>query len=387
MTRNRVRQLGFWVLALILLLLSSCAEEDLTPPAPEQSIKIDPNPDEINAGWTLVTPQSLLIVGQGDSTVTDLEPGDYSLSWGEVTGWIRPDPATLENNLAANGSLTFTGTYTEDLQIPPLGMIPLNPGNFLMGSPAGELGSSDEERPQHQVTLSSQFGALQPFEIAATEVTQYLWRAVMGGNNPSWFAPCDDCPVERVSFYDILRFCNELSARQGLPKAYRETQWGWIWDPDSTGYRLPTEAEWEFACRAGSQTALSNGEVGGVACWRDPTLDQMGWFCGNAGGETHPVAGKTPNAWGLYDMHGNVWEWVWDLYGPYSSAAEENPTGPAQGSFQVIRGGSWLYGIRRCRSAYRYRASPGSVSSDLGFRIARFLTDGGTQPQGQEVGP
>jgi len=153
-----------------------------------------------------------------------------------------------------------------------------------------------------------------------------------------------------------------------------------IWNPTADGYRLPTEAEWEYACRAGATTALANGDLIAVACNADPNLTSLGWYCGNTTGTTSAAGQKAANAYGLFDMNGNVWEWVWDWYGAYTAASANNPTGPDTGLFKVIRGGGWLYGAQRCRSAHRRPAAPGSVSSDLGFRIVRNDTISTTAP-------
>ncbi|MBI9087566.1 MAG: SUMF1/EgtB/PvdO family nonheme iron enzyme, partial [Desulfobacterales bacterium] len=240
------------------------------------------------------------------------------------------------------------------------------PGTFTLGSPTDELGRSSNET-QHQVTLTN------GFYLMTTEVTQGQWRAVMG-TSPSYFSNCgDDCPVEYVSWNDCKAFITALNALEGTDK-----------------YRLPTEAEWEYAARAGSTTALANGGITVTDGSYDPNLDAMGWYgynscvsytgCYNTGGSwsgcgcagTHPVGGKQPNAWGLYDMHGNVWEWCEDWYGEtYPSGSVTNPTGPATGSYRVPRGGSWLYYAQYCRSAYRYNYTPTGRYGNIGLRLAR----------------
>jgi len=187
-----------------------------------------------------------------------------------------------------------------------------------------------------------------------TEVTQGQWKMVMG-ENPSYFKDCgDDCPVEQVSWDDCQEFITKLNQMEGTTK-----------------YRLPTEAEWEYAARAGSETAFANGVITETGCGHEPNLDQMGWYCGNSGNTTHPVAQKLPNAWGLYDMHGNVWEWCQDWYGSYPSISVLDPQGPDSGSRRVIRGGSWDFYARYCRSADRDFNWPDDSSSFIGFRLAR----------------
>jgi formylglycine-generating enzyme required for sulfatase activity len=219
-------------------------------------------------------------------------------------------------------------------------------GTFTMGSPDTEPGRFSDET-QHPVTLTKDFF------IMTTEVTQKQWRDVMG-NNPSSFISCgDNCPVENVSWNDTDRFIARMNRRgEGT-------------------YRLPTEAEWEYAVRAGSTTAFYIGGVTNLYCNpTDPNLNLIGWYCGNSAQKNHPVAQKQPNAWGLYDMSGNVYEWCQDWYGTYPISATD-PTGPTSGSNRVFRGGSWDYLAVGCRSAYRNKATPDYWDITLGFRLVR----------------
>ena len=222
----------------------------------------------------------------------------------------------------------------------------IKPGTFMMGSPSNEPGRV-RKKPQHKVTLTK------GFYMQTTEVTQGQWKAVMG-NNPSNFKNCgDDCPVEQVSWNDAQGFIRKLNQKEGSDK-----------------YRLPTEAEWEYAARAGSRTAFANGGISELECGHDLNLDAMGWYCGNSNKRTHPVAQKQPNAWGLYDMHGNVWEWCQDWYGKnYSFSSVIDPTGPSSGSDRLLRGGSWGNRAKGCRSALRYWYEPGFRVNALGFRL------------------
>ncbi|MBC8393272.1 MAG: formylglycine-generating enzyme family protein [Deltaproteobacteria bacterium] len=225
----------------------------------------------------------------------------------------------------------------------------IQPGTFIMGSPTNEPGRDNDEK-QHRVNLTK------GFYMQTTEVTQGQWKEVMG-SNPSHFKNCGvDCPIEKVSWSDVQQFINKLNQREG-----------------SGTYRLPTEAEWEYAARAGSKTAFANGDISGTVCGYDSNLDAMGWYCGNANNKTHPVAQKQPNAWGLYDMHGNVWEWCQDWFGAYPSGSVTDPTGPSGGSFRVLRGGSWDHDARCCRSAFRGRGNPGRRDDYLGFRLLRHF--------------
>ncbi len=229
-----------------------------------------------------------------------------------------------------------------------LGMsfIYIPPGSFMMGSPEHEPGRNSDET-QHEVTLTK------AFYIQTTPVTQGQWKALMGNNPSSFINRGDDCPVEQVSWRDCQEFIKRLSALgEGT-------------------YRLPTEAEWEYACRAGSPEAFVNGEIVSLFCDFDPNLDLMGWYCGNSDRHTHPVAQKHPNAWGLYDMHGNVLEWCQDWYGDYPLSTEPDPLGPKSGSGRVIRGGSWFSSAKNCRAAFRFISPPNSRSPLLGFRLVR----------------
>jgi len=246
-------------------------------------------------------------------------------------------------------------------------------GTFMMGSPEDELGHRSDE-VLHRVTLT------RDYLMGIFPVTQRQWELVTG-NNPSWHwrpgmrnKPSGSgnigpgAPVECVSYDDICgrdrpwpangdvaadSFLGRLRAKTGL-----------------AGFDLPTEAQWEYACRAGSTTALNNGK--NLTCTHGlcPNLDEVGWFDKNSGSTTCAVGVKRPNAWGLYDMHGNVWEWCRDFYDkPYGGDATD-PAGPVSGSERVCRGGSWYYDARGCRSASRINYYPGGRSLNLGFRLA-----------------
>jgi formylglycine-generating enzyme required for sulfatase activity len=210
-------------------------------------------------------------------------------------------------------------------------------GEFQMGS--NDAQAFDDEKPVHTVRLTK------AFYLGKYEVTQAQWEAVMG-NNPSSFKGDTALPVESVSWRDAQEFISRLNTRE------RGTAF----------YRLPTEAEWEYAARAGSTTAYSFGN-------NASDLGRYAWHSENAGGKTHPVGQLQPNAWGLYDMHGNVWEWVQDWHGTYSSGTAVDPAGPASGSNRVNRGGGWYYDARDCRSANRYDGAPGFRNGYLGVRL------------------
>ena len=212
-------------------------------------------------------------------------------------------------------------------------MIAVKGGTFQMGSDDGY----EWEKPVHQVTLSDYY-------IGETEVTQELWSAVMG-SNPSRFSGNMQCPVEMVSWNDCQTFISKLNELTGAT------------------FRLPTEAQWEFAARGGnnSQGYIYSGSN---------TIDDVAWYTSNSSSTTHPVKTKAPNELGIYDMSGNVLEWCSDWYGSYSSAAQTDPTGPSTGSSRVRRGGSWGHNAAHCRVVYRSNYAPTCGVSDLGLRLA-----------------
>ncbi|MDR3172070.1 MAG: formylglycine-generating enzyme family protein [Treponema sp.] len=235
-------------------------------------------------------------------------------------------------------------------------------GTFMMGSPTPEA-SRDSDEVQHQVTVSG-------FFMGKYEVTQKEYQAVMG-TNPSDFKG-DTLPVENVSWYDAVKYCNARSQQEGLTPAYTINGETVTWNRSASGYRLMTEAEWEYACRAGTTTPFSTGS--------NITTNQANYhgkypYNGNARGTyrrtTTPVGSFAANSWGLYDMHGNVWEWCWDLYGNYSSDAQTNPVGASLGMYRVGRGGSWDAYSQHLRSAYRGRSGPSRRYGNVGFRLAR----------------
>jgi len=233
----------------------------------------------------------------------------------------------------------------------PDGMVRINGGTFTMGSPANEPDRRDNE-VQHPVTVSS-------FYMGKYEVTQKEYQEVMG-TNPSQFKG-DNLPVENVSWFDAVEYCNKRSQQEGLTPAYTINGTNVTWNRNANGYRLPTEAEWEYTCRAGTTTAYNTGAS---------ITDNTGWYSANSGDTTHPVGQKPANAWGLYDMHGNVWKWCWDWFGNYASGAQTDPVGASSGSDRVRRGGSWGNTAQYARSAYRNYNSPAFWSGYLGFRVA-----------------
>ena len=247
----------------------------------------------------------------------------------------------------------------------PISMILIPSGTFKMGDISGR-GVENDEYPPHDVTIT------RPFLMSRTEVTQAQWESVMG-YNPSTFK-ADSLPVEMVSWVDAVTYCNRRSRIEGLDTCYRQNGSVYTCDFNANGYRLPTEAEWEYACRGGTQTDFHTGDMANSKCLPlDSALDRAGWYCGNNNTGSSLVAGKEPNAFGLYDMHGNVWEWCWDWYLPsrYPSTPQTDPTGPSSGSRRITRGGSWSTNATFCRSASRGMNYTGSRSSADGFRVVR----------------
>jgi formylglycine-generating enzyme required for sulfatase activity len=261
--------------------------------------------------------------------------------------------------------------WTPSPAVSPDTFVTIPAGTFTMGSPASEP-DRDGDETQHEVVLT------RSFELQATEVTQGQWDALMG-TNPSHFSSCGaDCPVERVTWYEALAYCNALSRDRGRQECYALTGCdgapgtGMRCDSvtfvglDCQGYRLPTEAEWEYAARAGTTSAWHNGNdasaVAGIA-----------WYYANSGRRTHVVATRAPNDRGLYDVAGNVWEWCWDGFGSYSTGTATDPLGDEGGTYRVRRGGSWSFDAWVCRAANRGYGGPGFRNDYLGFRLARSL--------------
>ena len=235
-----------------------------------------------------------------------------------------------------------------------ISMVKIPAGTFEMGAQS-EWGEWTE-KPVHTVTLDG-------FYMSKTHVTQAQYEAMMG-KNPSHFTGDDNLPVDSVDWFDAAKFCNRLNDYAGFERCYDEETWDCDFSKNS--FRLPTEAEWEYACRAGTTTMFNLGDT-----WRD--LDRAGWYCGNSGGKTHPVGRKEPNAFGLYDMHGNMWEWCNDYWmeNYYDYSPAHNPRGPDYSFARVVRGGRFYGSVRHNRAAIRGGNSPDNGYSASGFRLVR----------------
>jgi formylglycine-generating enzyme required for sulfatase activity len=277
---------------------------------------------------------------EGDTTWTC----EVAASDGTATG-----PAGTDGVTAIAGYNTTYGST----------MVAIAAGSFSMGSILGD----GDEAPVHTVTLTHDFW------IGQTEVTQAQYQAGMG-TNPSYYASCGtDCPVERVSWNMAAVYANALSAAEGLDLCYTSTGSDLVsslgYNPyNCEGYRLPTEAEWEYAAKAGGSYTYSGSS----------TIDDVAWYSGNSGSTTHAVAGKAANAWGLYDMSGNVWEWTNDNYLPYSATAAVDPIAVGAGVYRVVRGGDWYWSYAYARVSNRLSSVPmRAYLTDYGFRLARTM--------------
>ncbi len=282
--------------------------------------------------WLICLATTCCLVGNGESSAQDagvvpataVAPFDEAHAKGHQKAWAD-----------------HLGVPVESTNSIGMKFVVIPPGEFTMGSPESEVGRYGEEI-QHSVTLTA------PFSIGVHEVTQSQYQQA-AGSNPSKYKGADN-PVETVSWNDAVVFCEKLSALPAEREAGRV-------------YRLPNEAEWEYACRAGTKTAYCFGDD-------KSQLGEYAWFVENREGITHAVGMKLANPWGIYDMHGNVWEWCSDLYGPYVREAASNPQGATTGLTRVFRGGCWDYAASHCRAADRHASNSTSSGSRLGFRVA-----------------
>jgi formylglycine-generating enzyme required for sulfatase activity len=276
----------------------------------------------------------------GESNPQLTEQNSYLTIISNGNAWYK-----VKENMSTSTS-TENQTYISNSSGMTFRLIPA--GTFVMGSLSDELGHITDEA-QYTVTIT------ESYYMQTTEVTQGQWKAVMG-SNPSHFDSCGlNCPVEKVSWDDCQTFISALNAK------------------GEGSYTLPTEAQWEYAARAGSNKAFTNGGISNTIT--DSNLDIMGWYDSNSNSTPHAVAQKQANAWGLFDMHGNVWEWCHDWYDTYPTISVTNPGGPSTGSSRVFRGGAWNKYAEKCRSARRGYETTGYRSESLGLRLMRTLHD------------
>jgi formylglycine-generating enzyme required for sulfatase activity len=381
------------VAMIAIVLVAGCTEDDTIV-----SVNFEGDPiDDLSA--TITTPTTATLhwtaPSAGGTTAASYriryrEGSLDAATWDDATPADAPPPNVPDADeqqwlidLPAGTTIAVAVRYTQGagvsdlsnvvtIELPPAPAIPdgfvyVPADSFTMGSPADERGHEPDEA-LHRVTLT------RAFFLGRTEVTQSEYQAVTG-ENPS-VRQGSRLPVQNIDFLDAVTYCNARSAADGLTPAYTIDGEDVSWDPEADGWRLPTEAEWEYACRAGSTTALPGGDPVAFACDLDFLLSQYGIYCGNdevddenLGGPS-PVGGLAHNAWGLLDMHGNVFEWCWDWY-QRDLVDATDPRGPETGVSRVTRGGAWSSPVDACRAASRSQAVPDSRNGARGFRLAR----------------
>ena len=292
----------------------------------------------------------------------DVSAGSGVLVYGSVVDNSTGDPTTVPMRRATRSCATTGGTDTKTIDLGggvPLTLVRVRAATFLMGSPLSESGRSDNESPQRAVTITKDYW------LAKTEVTEAQWLAVMS-SNPSGFQGCPSCPVEQVSWSEI---CGGVDGSHCTASSFVGRVNRLL---GTEAYRLPTEAEWENAARAGSQDRFPFLEDPpcGNGCEPCGSAEPFVVWCADSGGSTKPVESQAANPYGLVDLSGNVAEWVADWYGGYGASSTVDPKGPSTGTWRVVRGGDWSSGLAACRSAARSWALPDYRKNKVGFRIA-----------------
>jgi len=317
----------------------------LTPKYGELMFLVNPNTATIEISQKGTVIKTII----GSQIIRDLLEGDYDII------------ANASGFKSYKGKFNIKDKERTELNIEmqkgsdvPANMVLVDGGTFQMGST-----DYSDEKPVHQVTVSS-------FFIGKYEVTQKEWQSIMG-NNPSGFKG-DNRPVEKVTWYNAVEYCNKLSKKEGLTPVYTINGNNVTCNWSANGYRLPTEAEWEYAARGGNKSK-------GYTYSGSNTVGNVAWYDSNSSYRTHDVGTKAPNELGIYDMSGNVWEWCWDWYDIfyYSNSPKNDPKGANSGSSRVYRGGSWSRYDDYCRVAYRFDDSPGNSYYNLGLRVLRTI--------------
>jgi formylglycine-generating enzyme required for sulfatase activity len=419
------------MMLVALVTLFGCSNDDpATPEATFGTIEIKMPAEKVSANWHLYGPGDSFRHGDTDVVLNDMPAGQYTIIWTAVKEWTAPAPA--KRTLLANKTLVLHGEYLD--KAPGSNFALLSTGAFLMGSEDGnrlritpgdppdttdalprEMGREGDEDP-HYVGLGKNFfmgkteitnqefvelGNIAITKGYATTTENSMLDALDGSTVELINFDFPDTPIDvqdgtlrlkkaeeasrpliEITWYGAASYCDWLSMEEGLVRAYEHADWtvngGDVYN--AAGYRLPTEAEWEYACRAGTRTAFSSGEIETGSC-EEAVLYGTAWFCGNADDTSHDVGTKAANSWGLFDMHGNVWEWCNDYYGQYQVPEPPtddlgkiiyviDPVGPEEGENRVVRSGRWLLSSTLLRSAGRMMATPDYRGINIGFRPA-----------------
>jgi len=340
---HRLPAVAIFLLLLLLVTLLSAADSK-APAGTGASPSAVQYREDINGDGKIHMTDviALLILGRD-------EPDNPRADYDGDGGYAVNDVITLLLNIRGGKLTPEPLGQTEVVQ--GITMVCIPGGSFRV---AGDDGQPDE-LPADTVDLKALW-------MAQTEITQEQYREVTG-ISPSFFAGKESYPVERVSWYDAVRFCNRLSALAGLDSCYNVDTWEC--DFTRNGFRLPNETEWEYACRAGTDTRYHTGDT-------ESKLYRAGWYFNNSSGATHPSGRKEPNIFGLYDMHGNVWEWCHDRFERHNSPGD-SPDGTPGRTFRICRGGAWDYQAFYCRSAFRNYDRPEARFACIGFRVVRGL--------------
>ncbi len=360
----------FWVALFVLVTLPvGCGDDDSST---DSGIVVSVEPATATVEVSQSQQFSAVVTGSSNVAVTWTVQGDSLNGKIDAAGLFSapptvPDSATVTVKATSQANPYVHGTALVTITPPPtpVGFVRIEPGTFVMGSPTTETGRAADET-QHWVQVT------RPFLMGETEVTEAQWQEIMGAL-PSSYNYGPRFPVLATTWFNAVEYCNALSDSEGLTRAYTINGSRVTWDRDADGYRLPTESEWEYACRAGTTTQYWSGQT-------DADLARAAWYVDNSENQPHEVKGKQANPWGMYDTLGNAWEWCWDWWHATYPAGTESepavdPAGAASAQFRVVRGGGWYFikFFHRCanRGVNTPTYDPNYYS--VGFRVARTL--------------